>query len=132
MIKLNSSYLYYFLGSSHCSVLLDKIWNMLPEGSISDKNAPNSLLIRSHFAENRNLAVFGILRIADVCPGVIRYWQKGIESKNVQREIQKFCQDHLSENLVRKELQNVNVSSFFLGSLDKLCLRSQVSIACHT
>ena len=105
---------------------------MLPEGSISDKNAPNSILIRSHFAENRNLAVFGILRIADVCPGVIRYWQKGIESKNVQREIQKFCQDHLSENLVRKELQNVNVSSFYLGSFDKLCVRFQVSIACHT
>ena len=48
-----------------------------------------------------------------MCPGVIRYWQKGIENKNVQRQIQKYCQDHLSESLIRKELNNVKVNSLF-------------------
>ena len=111
MIRLNSSYLYYFLGSPHCSTLLDKIWNMLPEGVVMADQKLDSI-IRSHQADNQRLAIFAILRIADVCPGVIRYWQKGIENKNVQREIQKFCQDHLSEGLIRKELNNVNVSIF--------------------
>ena len=109
MIRLNSSYLYYFLGSSHCSTLLDNIWDMLPEGAINAGN-DKMTVIRSHHADNQQLAISAILRIADVCPGVIRYWQKGIENKHVQRQIQKFCQDHLSEALVRKELTNVNVS----------------------
>ena len=84
---------------------------MLPE-SVAMADQKLDTIIRSHQADNQRLAIFAILRIADVCPGVIRYWQKGIENKNVQREIQKFCQDHLSEGLIRKELNNVNVSIF--------------------
>ena len=107
LICLNSGYLYYFLGSSECSSLLDMIWSLLPDRQIDQ--AVDLKCISSNFANQQDWSISGLNRIADVCPGAIRYWMKGLSNKNLQKEIQLFCQNYLSETLVKKELKNVKV-----------------------
>jgi hypothetical protein len=108
LICLNSGYLYYFLGSSECSSLLDMIWSLLPGRQIDE--AVDLKCISSNFVNLQDWSISGLNRIADVCPGAIRYWMKSLSNKNLQKEIQLFCQNYLSETLIKKELKNVKIS----------------------
>ena len=128
LICLNSGYLYYFLGSSECSNLLEMIWSLLPDRQIDQ--AVDLKCISSNFANQQDWSISGLNRIADVCPGAIRYWMKGLSNKNLQKEIQLFCQNYLSETLVKKELKNVKVKQpsklkrliiFIQDKRNKLC-----------
>ena len=83
------------------------IWSLLPDRQIDQ--AVDLKCISSNFANQQDWAISGLNRIADVCPGAIRYWMKGVSNKNLQKEIQLFCQNYLSETLVKKELKNVKV-----------------------
>ena len=116
-IRLNPSYLYFFLGSTHCASLLDRIWEILPQHQIHQTPSPQyEFVISSVESSDKKWAVKAVNRIADICPGAIRYWQKGITSKNTQKDIQSYCQSYLSQNLIKKELKNVKVNyhRFFL------------------
>ena len=117
MIRLYPSYLYYFLGSSHCSTLLDLIWPFLPTEEIdSSERVKNS--IASKESTKRKCAVNALNRMADICPGAIRYWQKGLSNKNIQKDIQNYCQMYLSQSLIKKELSNVKEKIFeYLSSI---------------
>ena len=105
------------------------IWSLLPDRQIDQ--AVDLKCISSNFANQQDWAISGLNRIADVCPGAIRYWMKGVSNKNLQKEIQLFCQNYLSETLVKKELKNVKVKLthshfikliiFFSDKWNKLC-----------
>lgn len=49
--------------------------------------------------------------IAKRCPGAVRLWQKGLTNRSLQRHIQDYTQQNLSQLLVARELKSVKAIS---------------------
>ena len=49
--------------------------------------------------------------IAKRCPGAVRLWQKGLTNRSLQRHIQDYAQQNLSNLLVARELKSVKAIS---------------------
>ena len=85
-------------------------WRHLPELQHDVINLPtleNQPRIGSDSFQLQEWALAGIYEIAKYCPGVVRLWKTGLADKNLQREIQNYFGQFLSENLVQKELKAV-------------------------
>ena len=85
-------------------------WRHLPELQHDVINLPtleNQPRIGSDSFQLQEWALAGIYEIAKYCPGVVRLWKTGLTNKNLQREIQNYFGQFLSENLVQKELKAV-------------------------
>ena len=85
-------------------------WCHLPELQHDVINLPtleNQPRIGSDSFQLQEWALAGIYEIAKYCPGVVRLWKTGLTNKNLQREIQNYFGQFLSENLVQKELKAV-------------------------
>ena len=106
----SATFLHFFLGSEHCSEFLDKIWSHLPQGELDGNLLPGleeSFPIGSDKYQLQRWALAGLHEVAKICPGAVRLWQKSITNKNMQREVQWYFSQYLSEKLVLKELKGV-------------------------
>ena len=56
-------------------------------------------------------ALSGVTEIAKRCPGAVRLWQKGLTNRSLQRHIQDYTQQNLSQLLVARELKSVKAIS---------------------
>ena len=112
IVSRNSNYLHYFLGSEHCSKILDETFVTLPK-TISDfsniivPSLDQQLQNGSASFEIERWSLVGVNEIAKICPGAVRLWQKSLLNKNMQKQVQLYFTKFLSENIVVKELKGV-------------------------